>query len=43
MTPMPPCCASAIASEASVTVSIAAEHNGICKRMFRVKRVEVSV
>src|ERR1044072_7142355 len=40
---MPPCCASAIASAASVTVSIADEHKGICSRIFRVKCVEVSV
>src|ERR1051325_2074993 len=33
----------AIASAASVTVSIAAEQSGICRRMFRVKKVEVSV
>src|SRR6266571_377634 len=32
---MPPCCAIAIASDASVTVSIAAEQSGICRRMPR--------
>src|SRR5207245_1061449 len=38
-----PCCAMAIASDASVTVSIAAEQSGICKRMPRVNCVDVSV
>src|ERR1051325_3082372 len=42
-TPIPPCWARAIASAASVTVSIAAEQSGICKRMFRVNCVAVSV
>src|SRR5438128_6794665 len=42
-TPIPPCCAMAIASDASVTVSIAAEQSGICKRMPRVNCVDVSV
>src|SRR6185436_5991262 len=40
---MPPCWAKAIASAASVTVSMAAEQSGICKRMFRVNCVAVSV
>ena len=43
ITPMPPCWAMAIASDASVTVSMAAEQSGICKRMPRVNWVEVSV
>src|SRR6266508_5108876 len=43
MTPMPPCCASAIARAASVTVSIAEEHNGIWSWMLRVNCVDVSV
>src|ERR1043165_2597700 len=40
---MPPCCAIAMASDASVTVSIAAEQSGICKRIPRVNWVDVSV
>src|SRR5436190_600916 len=42
MTPMPPCCASAMASKASVTVSIADEQSGIFKLILREKRVLVS-
>ena len=43
--PMPPSCAMAIASLASVTVSIAAETNGIDNEILRVRRVcsEVSL
>ena len=43
--PMPPSCAMAIASLASVTVSIAAETSGIDSEILRVKRVcsEVSL
>jgi hypothetical protein len=36
MTPMPPCCAIAIASRDSVTVSIAALASGTLRRMLRV-------
>ena len=36
MTPMPPCCAMAIASRDSVTVSIAALSSGTLTRMLRV-------
>ena len=36
MTPMPPCCAIAIASRDSVTVSIAALSSGTLTRMLRV-------
>ena len=43
MTPMPPCCAMAIAIAASVTVSIAAEISGMLSGMSRVRRVRVSV
>ena len=39
MTPMPPCCAIAIASRDSVTVSIAALASGTFRRMLRVNRV----
>ncbi len=42
MTPMPPCCAIAMASPDSVTVSIAALSSGTLRRMFRVSRVETS-
>ena len=38
---MPPACASAIASRLSVTVSIAAETNGIFSLIVRVNRVSV--
>ena len=43
MTPMPPCIAIATAIGASVTVSIAAERNGMLMRMREVRRVERSV
>ena len=45
MMPMPPSCAIAIASLASVTVSIAADTSGMLSEMFRVRRVwrEVSL
>ena len=39
MTPMPPACAIAIASRASVTVSIAEERIGRLSRIARVRRV----
>ncbi len=42
MTPMPPACAIAIASRASVTVSIAEERIGRLSRIERVSRVETS-
>ena len=42
ITPMPPCCAMAMAIGASVTVSIAAEISGMFSRMLRVRRVRVS-
>ena len=42
MIPMPPSCASAIASDASVTVSIAAETSGILIVILFVRRVFVS-
>ena len=42
MTPMPPCCAIAIASRDSVTVSIAALASGTFSRMLRVRRVLTS-
>ncbi len=42
MMPMPPCCAIAIASRDSVTVSIAALTSGTFKRMWRVSRVLTS-
>jgi len=42
MMPIPPSCASAIASAASVTVSMAAETMGMLRPMVRVRRVEVS-
>src|SRR5689334_6649820 len=42
MMPMPPCCAMAIASRDSVTVSIAALASGTASRIFRVSRVEMS-
>src|SRR5690349_6558995 len=42
MTPKPPCCAIAMASRDSVTVSIAALASGTASRMFRVSRVEMS-
>ena len=38
MTPMPPCCAIAIASRDSVTVSMAALRSGTLTWMFRVTR-----
>ena len=40
MMPMPPSCAMVIASRASVTVSIAADTNGMLSRMPRVRRVD---
>ena len=43
MTPIPPACAIAIASLASVTVSIAAETIGRLRRMARVSRAPMSV
>ena len=42
MTPRPPCCAIAIASRDSVTVSMAALSSGTLNRMFLVKRVVTS-
>ena len=42
MTPMPPCCAIAIASRDSVTVSIAALSSGTFTRMLRVTRDDTS-
>ena len=42
MTPMPPCCAIAIASRDSVTVSIAALRSGTLTRMLRVIQDETS-
>src|SRR6516162_4450076 len=42
MTPMPPCCAMAMASRDSVTVSIAALTSGTDRRMWRVSRVDTS-
>ncbi len=42
MTPMPPCCAIAMARPDSVTVSIAALSSGTFSRMFRVSRVLTS-
>ena len=42
MTPRPPCCAIAIASRDSVTVSIAALTSGTFSRMLRVSRVLTS-
>ena len=43
ITPIPPCCAMAIAIGASVTVSIAALTTGMLMLTLRVKRVVVSV
>ena len=43
ITPMPPSRATAMAMSASVTVSMAAERKGICRRMRRVSWVEVSM
>ena len=43
ITPMPPSIAIAIAIGASVTVSIAAERNGMLRRMREVRRVDRSV
>ncbi len=40
--PNPPACAMAMANSAPVTVSIAADTNGIFKRIFRVNQVDVS-
>ncbi len=42
ITPRPPCCAIAIASRDSVTVSIAALSSGTLSRMLRVSWVETS-
>ena len=42
MTPMPPACAMAMASRASVTVSIAAERIGRLSEIDRVSRVRMS-
>ena len=42
MTPMPPCCAMAMASRDSVTVSMAALTSGTFSRMLRVSRVLTS-
>jgi len=42
MIPTPPCCAMAMASRESVTVSIAAETSGIFSRMLRVSWVVTS-
>ena len=42
MTPMPPCCAIAMARRDSVTVSIAALTSGTDRRMLRVNRVVTS-
>src|ERR1700751_1536652 len=42
MTPIPPCCASAMAMWASVTVSMAALMIGILRPMLCVRRVDVS-
>ena len=42
MMPMPPSPASAIASAASVTVSIGADSSGMFRRMCCVRRLEVS-
>src|SRR5258705_6960178 len=42
ITPRPPCCAIAIASADSVTVSMAALTSGTFSRMLRVRRVETS-
>ena len=42
MTPMPPACAIAIASRASVTVSMAEETIGRLSRIVRVSRVPIS-
>jgi hypothetical protein len=42
MMPIPPSCASAMASAASVTVSIGAEISGMLSSMPRVSRVCVS-
>ena len=39
ITPSPPSCASAIASRDSVTVSMAADSNGMLRRMSRVRLV----
>ena len=41
MTPMPPACAMAMASRASVTVSIAEEMIGRLRRIVRVSRVAI--
>ena len=41
ITPMPPCCAMAMAIAASVTVSIAAETSGMFSEIVRVSRVPV--
>ena len=43
ITPMPPCCAIAIAMAPSVTVSMAADISGMFSEMPRVRRVLVSV
>ena len=42
MTPMPPACAMAMASRASVTVSIAEETIGRLRRIARVRREPIS-
>ena len=42
MMPMPPSCARPRARSASVTVSIGAEMSGMCRSIFRVRRVAVS-
>ena len=42
MTPMPPCCAIAMARRDSVTVSIAALSSGTLTRMLRVSRDDTS-
>ena len=43
ITPMPPCCAIAIAMGPSLTVSMAAASSGMFSLMVRVRRVLVSV
>ena len=42
ITPRPPSRATAMAMSASVTVSMAADRNGICSRIVRVRFVPVS-
>ena len=42
ITPMPPACAMAMASRASVTVSMAEDMIGICREIERVMREEMS-